>query len=294
MIKITIKSKNMSFESSLGEVKYMIGTNVLMKQRIINAIRKSFNNIKHSDYSLNKDLDTTVYINEQEVDFKKWKLYEINHMINYETEMKMSAKTITHKYFESILMDIEYDEHIKTINELLKDLNLEIKNKMGDVNSSLEIIPEIPELNSHLIVKLLCLNLYGDQEAANTYDITYEDGLLIQLQMIKSICELNKLKNYLVIIDVPLITLKMFEYISKHGLKNLHFLVITNQSINSNINDVINVDQKIIDFGDEISIYNDVFLEIGQHYEMEDLNALIKAYVKKEDTDEVKRLTKLL
>jgi hypothetical protein len=294
MINLEIRSSKDKVSFSIDDCKYIHGSNIIKKQWVIRVLKKFFFNVNHSEYALEKNLDYDIYLNDKIINTRQWKLYEIHNKIDLSSEFKLSSKTVMHKYFESILMDIEYEEIITTINALLGDLCDYILEKIGEIDKNVEVAPKMPDFNAKLIVKLLEIGISIDDLEANYFDLDYSNSILVQIKMIKKISEINNIKNYIVIIDVPFVTKEVIEEIENHCIENLHFIVMTEQKIDVPICKVVNLGNKIIDFADELAIYEDICQEIDLHYEIEEVKGLIKDYLLKKDTDEVKKLTTVL
>jgi len=279
---------------SIGGSKYIYGSNVESKVELFSIIKKHFCNITNSEFAIEQSQKTYLALNDKEVDYKQWRLYEVTHNYDFGNELKLGSHSIMLKYFESILINIEFDEIMTTINQLFIELSDVISTKMQMNQMEYEIYPEITEFNMKQLLKVIEPRLYKNECVADFYDLDYEEKLLLQLDLIERISKENVLKEYLILVDLPIVTENISKRINSHEIKNLHYLVILNHGLKCDYQLIVNLGKKCVDFSNEVSIYNDILMEIETDVDHEQIGELLNNYVMGNRTDKVLKLLNIL
>lgn len=195
MDNIKIFFSNKVVELAINQNKLILGNNYHKKFEIIKSIRQYFEKKNYSEYQQVNNHRCQIEFNENRLDNRGWELFEINNFFDLNNDIKLGSKSLLVKYFETSLKDIEYNESVNTINILLEDLSkefYEIK-EIKDVDLSVSFQP----LNYKTIIKLLNLSVLRDGIEANGYDLSYEQLIIFQLNLIKEIGLNENTKNLL-------------------------------------------------------------------------------------------------
>ncbi|NMA05936.1 MAG: hypothetical protein GX931_06175 [Acholeplasmataceae bacterium] len=290
MIKLNIQTGTQKVSFSLGEVTYFYGPNYDLKFDIIQTLRKHFFNVDQSEYDYEKEQTSRIFINDEALNIKKWKYYELTPMFNLETEFKLGSKSLMIQYVESNLVNIEYEEEVSSINILYQTLNELMTEKLNIEDFEVEIEPKLIELSLKTIIKSLELKLLKEEHIASTHNLTYSEIMKFQIFIAKSIAKNNPHKHYIFKVDLP----KLNEDIIKSlkDIENAHFIIVNEHDIlETPRENVIYFGKEIINFSDDVLLYEKIMLEYGSITTLEDLNIIIKQFLTKED-NEITRILK--
>lgn len=294
MNKITVTKKNTTISFSFGKVKCLVGQNIESKDFICRTIKKHFFGIDHSEYDRETDSLTDVLIDEKPLDTKKWKMYEISDHYDIDADLKMGSKTIMLKYIEMALVNIEYDDTLQTINILFNELASIVEEKINQNELKPSLSVEFPELTTKFLIKNMVLNALKDDYKVNGFNLSVEELLSIQIKMCIDIARTNPLYEYLFIIDSNFISFQLMKLVEEHDLMNLHFIISTRDSIDTTIDNVVSVEKYVIDFANDVDIYNEILMNLEVSLSLDELKEELKLYVKKDKNLSLNSLTKLL
>lgn len=271
MKKITLCKGNIEYELRIDKYKIIVGTNYSKKFELMNIFRSSFECIK-SSYSESNNLMTNILINDLEIDSKKCALYDLSPSFDLGSDLKMGSKSITYKYMDTILRNQLYFDSLNTINLLFLSLEEEINHEESDIRIAL------CDFNYKMLMKLISTFIVIEDEKANMYDLTYEEHILLQLKMISKIVENSVCEETFIILDIPILTKKMFYVIEK--LQRCSIFIFTNEYENElDINDVFICSQYPIDLADEGKIYSVFCEEYNVLYELKEIQIMLNNYV---------------
>ncbi len=269
MHKIEIKLPNKKINFGFSGVKYILGNNIELKYDIKKTIQKHFYNIDHSEFDLENSIQTSISIDDRQLDIKKWKFYQINEHMNFMDEVKMGTKTLSNKFIESLLSEIDIDERLLTINHLLDDLSNDMKTKIPD--DRIKFSTKFQNLNQKTLTKLVELLILDEEDLKmNLYNLSYNEIIQLQIGMIEYIAKINNAIQYIVIIDIPNITPKLQQDLSKSS-DNIHYFVFINHNIHCALNDVCFIGKKVIDFSNDALIYNEITMDLPIYLTLEEL-----------------------
>lgn len=291
---LELKINNKSQSLSINNIKFIFGENNLIKYEVFNEIRYQFNGFLHTEYSIDVKNKTALTIDGKPLDLKKWRLLEINHVADFQSELKISTKSLLYQFLETHLMDIEYNPLLTTVNTLLGDLSVEIFENCIESFEDIEITPKFVELTSKQLIKLIELDFIQKEHRSNLFDLSYNDLMILQCKMIIEISRKNPTKNFLMLIDIPILPKELLDLIESNSIKNLYILVNLYHPIIVDCKKVLNVDRKVIDFADEIAVYNEIMMSIECGVQFEEINELLNSYIAGNRTDYVEKLKKIL
>ncbi len=283
MIKLTIRTGNNTVSFPLNEATYFYGWNYPLKYEFISVLKKHFYRIDQSEYEHELLKTTNIMIDNQQLDLKKWKYYEISSNFSIENEFKLRSKSLMLKYFESALTDIEYEEIVSTINILFAELNEIITEKIIFENFGISIEAKVAELSLKNIIKLLELNLIKEEFLATGYNLEYKEIMLFQIKIAKTIAKINKLKNYIFIVYLPFIQKDIIVELNE-TIENAHFIIVNeHDSIDVERDKVIYFGNEITSFSDDVELYNKIMLEYGAITTLEELDKHLNEFLTKKD-----------
>lgn len=283
MHKLSIADNTRTINFSIGQKKYLVGNNFELKYEIIRAMRKQFYSIEPSEYASESGLISCIKIDDKPLDMKRWRYYEIHSRFDVDTDLKLGAKAIMLKYLESLLINIEYDPLIQTLNNLLKDLESLIDDLIEHQLEPYSLKSQFPEITIKTIIKLIELGVFKDDLKINMYDMSIIDSLKFQLLTVMKIAEMNLQNEYLICLESLWISKELLDIIESNKFPNLHILVFTEDKIKTDISNVVNFSKRIIDFANEVDLYNDIVLEADFQMSMDLLREYLSAYIQKDE-----------
>lgn len=274
MKKIDFYKGNKHYSLIVNQIKYLCGPNYSLKYELMNMLRQVMNKVDISENQIEHYGNIRVTIDDSSIK-KDVILYEINQFYDLMNDLKMQSKSFISKYFETYLNQNHQFDNFYTIKCLFETISLE----MNELSSNLKI--DFVELTNKQLIKLMLPYLMIEENRSNQYDFNYEDLILFQLRLIRYIAEKNPIKNYIVIVDIPVITNKINENLIR--LENVMTFVLTDNALN--VNDITEFSlfySNIIDFADEQFIFDNIYEQLPIYLELEEVYNLMKLIIKKE------------
>lgn len=246
MNNIIVKKGNKTYSLNIDKIKYCIGFNYLEKFHFKQIIIESLNNIKESEYSINNSGQAKIFINEKELDCKKVQFVSLSENYSIVDDLKLSTKSLIAKYLEALMSQVEYVDTINSINILLESFGNELDNDLIESR----FITYTPKL----FLKILLPIFIKNSECANEYDLDYNECILFQLKMIDYISRNNHLNTYICLLDIPLLTREIKEYLDK--MNCIVIVLLDKYNVVPDIKDIYLFDRIVIDLSEEEAIYN--------------------------------------
>lgn len=251
MRKITINNLSRNYEFAVSQIKYFCGENYQMKFEIINALKQNINHISLSERQKESIFEINLKIND-----KLWKektvLFEVNQHFDLMNDIKLQSKSLILRYYETVLEMLSLQDELLTLNTMFKVLeNL--------INRDEQIIhAKFPEMNEKQIIKLVQAILIKEEMQSNIFDFSYEELILLQLEILEYIVNNHFEITYFIIVDIPHLTEKIVNVFSKFN-DNVIILIFTNEVMRvENISDYCLCFSNLIDLADEEKIYENV------------------------------------
>lgn len=205
MKKIELIKGNKKYSIIVNHIKFLCGPNYDLKYRLMNILRQSLTKIESSEYQIENNLEVKTLIDDSPIK-KNTILFEVNQYFDLTTELKLQAKSLIGKYYETYLKENIHFDTISTINSLFELFS----NQINDDENKLYV--HFLEMNNKQLMKLLIPEIFIDDCYANMYDLNYEETIIFQLKLISYIVNKNPTQSYIVILDIP----QMTERIQKH------------------------------------------------------------------------------
>ncbi len=256
MKKLIIEGiKNGNNAILIDKYKFIFGFDMNTKFFIRNYLKKYFDKDSKSEYEIEKSIKSNVLINEKFIDLKQYTYVELYDLYDVKDDFKMGTKSLILKYYDLYLDKIEYNDLFITTNNLLKSLEEDINLNIGfnDFNVNGLFI----DLSKKSLLKMIELNILKEELEISPYILTYEEILILQLELIKKIAKLDHNKEYIALIEVPIISNALVKSII-HDIDNLNILVfscIVENSIKIDIDSIAIINNDIIDLYDDEQLY---------------------------------------
>ena len=271
--KITIKNLNDSIDIIIDKVKFVCGNDYESRDKIKKVLVNRFNKLSESEYS--EDIHKSeVLLDDEPIVINDYLFFCIDSNYDLISDTKLGTKSLSLEYVNALLDDIEYTEEYQTINNLLVGL---FDDRLEEVDyyikPNLECI-----ITKKLLVKLIELSFLNDDSIINNYDLTLEERIMIQLNMVKQI-SLKSKKNILLFIECPIISKAI-----KDTLENMNTtsIVVFDKIIKDSYDDILILDDIRIDTSNENELYELCLNSTTSYYNIKEMKEkLINDYLTK-------------
>ncbi|MDD3422303.1 MAG: hypothetical protein WC196_00125 [Bacilli bacterium] len=227
MKQLNVIDQGHTYGIIVNHYKYIIGRNYQLKHKIKTLIRQYMEKVSYSEYEDECMQRIGMNIDDSRIDTKGWFFFTITSEYDPTYDCKLGSKSLILKYLESQLQNIEFDDEFSTVklsldvfshSQLANLLNIQV-NQMG-------LEAYITEFNQKMLLKMLECTLLKDDLSINNHNISYEENVLLQMELVKRIALSVNDKQILVIIDIPLLTDKIKESIESIQLDKLLIIAL--------------------------------------------------------------------
>ncbi len=264
--KISIINLNVRIDIIVDKIKLICGNDFESRDKIKKVLNNRFNKLTESDYAQDKH-KSSVLVDDEPIAINDYLYFCVDSSYDLVQDTKLGTKSLALEYINSIFKDVEYTDEYQTINSLFTSL-LDEKTDESDYY----IRPYLDNLLSKkMMVKLLEFSFLNDDSIINNYDLTLEERIMIQLNMIKAI-SLRTEKKVLVLLDTPKLTSDMFDIINNI---NGQFLIIFNLIVDGQYENVLILDDIKVDLDDENQVYETANSNNTAYYTIEEMKSKI-------------------
>lgn len=272
MKKISIEGMKVNNNIILvDKYKLLFGFNTNNKFKIRNSIKRYFDKDQKTEYEIEKNIRNSVLINDRYVDLRNTELFEINELYDLKEDTKLGTKSILQKYYDLLLDKIEYNEIYTSIANLLKSLEDEIDLQIP--YDTINLIGEISDLTKKALVKMINVTTTKDELVTSPYLLEYEETILLQLNIVEKMARLDTEKEYLVMLNIPVLSKEIYNKIS-HEVDNLTILVFTyileDDIKDIKLDNIAIIDDDIYDLQNEEQLY-DISLTLNENISIAEL-----------------------
>ena len=206
-----------------------------------------------SEYEEENHNNVHIYLDDNELTQKKINIYFISPNYEFYQELKLQSKSILLKAIINELSDESYIETFLTIQSLTEMLCMQF-------NESHDIKLRDIKISPMTFVKLIEPTLVIDDFEMNEFDLSIEDFIFLQLDLIRQATSISKQEN-LIIVDCPIVTNKIQDRI-KEISNSMIIVFCTTMQTDYQLNSCYLIDKFTIDLADEESIYERICNEI--------------------------------
>lgn len=252
MNKLTIKKGDRQFSFNINHIKYCIGLNYQSKYELKKIFFEYFHNTKMTEHSENNTGKALISIDNLEINKKNSLFYYVHHQYSLQDDLKLSTKSLVSKYLEILLSQIDYNDTIQSINILLESFALELDSQI--ITS--QFITQTPKSLLKLLIPIYMIN----NEQANEFDLSYDDIIILQLQMIKYISK-DITKTVFCLIEIPELTHSIYKYIQSLD-QCIVIVVLISSTVSIELKDICYMSNMNIDCDNDEQIY-EIFVSKG-------------------------------
>lgn len=253
MRKLTIKKGIFKTDLLIDKYKFIIGNNEIQKLNLKRALKEFQVGLPLSEYEEENHNNVHVYLDDNELTQKKINIYFISPNYEFYQELKLQSKSILLKAIINELSDESYIETFLTIQSLTEMLCIQFNEDHDIKLRDIKISPTT-------FAKLIEPTLVIDDFEMNEFDLSIEDFICLQLDLIRQATSISKQEN-LIIVDCPIVTNKIQDKVKE--ISNSMIIVFC-RTIQTDylLNNCYLIDKFTIDLADEESIYECICNEI--------------------------------
>ena len=253
MRKLTIKKGIYKTNLLIDKYKFIIGNNEIQKLNLKRSLKEFQVGLPLSEYEEENHNNVHIYLDDNELTQKKINIYFISPNYEFYQELKLQSKSILLKAIINELSDESYIETFLTIQSLAEMLCMQF-NEGHDIKlRDIKISPTI-------FAKLIEPTLVIDDFEMNEFDLSIEDFICLQLDLIRQATSITKQEN-LIIVDYPIMTNKIQGKVKEISNSMIIVFCSTIQT-DYLLKNCYLIDKLTIDLADEESIYERICNEI--------------------------------
>lgn len=253
MRKLTIKKGIYRTDLLIDKYKYIIGNNEIQKLNLKRSLKEFQVGLPLSEYEEENHNNVHIYLDDDELTQKKINIYFISPNYEFYQELKLQSKSILLKAIINELSDELYIETFLTIQSLTEILCIQF-------NEGHDIKLRDIKISPTTFAKLIEPTLVIDDFEMNEFDLSIEDFICLQLDLIRQATSISKQEN-LIIVDCPIVTNKIQDKIKEISNSMIIVFCKTIQT-DYQLNSCYLIDKFTIDLADEESIYELICNEI--------------------------------
>lgn len=273
MKQLLISSGNINRTIIIDHTKYVLGSNAMNKYYLKQAVRQYFNKTV-SGYREEIGSECYFKIDDSPVDKKNTFFYEVTENYSINDDAKLNTKSLMLKYLETLYSGIDYMDTLNTLNILIESLS-------DEVSENAFVQSEFSTYSPKLLTKLVTAHYYEDESYKDEYDLSYEDLIILQLNMINYIVVHSKKYSYFILfIDIPLITDEIRSKIDELSKDRVYCLVFSKTVKDTEIENMCVEEDYFLDFANEEMVYYILNEKSTNLYTLEDIKNMINEYLK--------------
>ena len=237
------------------------------------AVRQYFNKTV-SGYREEIGSECYFKIDDSPVDKKNTFFYEVTENYSINDDAKLNTKSLMLKYLETLYSGIDFMDTLNTLNILIESLS-------DEVSENAFVQSEFSTYSPKLLTKLVTAHYYEDESYKDEYDLSYEDLIVLQLNMIDYIAvHSKKYAAIILFIDIPLITDEIKQKIDAISKDRVYCLVFSKVVRDTDIENICFEEDYFLDFANEEMVYYVLNEKSSTLYTLEDIKNMINEYLK--------------
>lgn len=282
MKKITLVEGENEYTFGINRYKIIVATNYetnyQFKQLFFKLMRQSGDSEYYQEHNHN---ETALLINDKKINKKHILLTKIDSTFYLSDELKMSAKSLLLKYFERKLSSNEFNDTIQTLQILFDSLETEI-------NEQTMFKIKFQKMSIKTLLKLAEAFIEKDDLVCNEYDLSYEELVLYQLDLLREIEKDLDLDHILVFVDLPIINEVLLSRLNEFSKSS--FIIMTSQYPKEiDLSNFYLIGNISVDCANDEQLYYEVSERSICHYTLQEVQFMLLNYFyhKEQCTDDI-------
>lgn len=249
---------------------------------------------ENTEYNNSITSQTSILIDDNIFSSTNAYFINVNPYFDLETDLKLGSKSLTLKYLESKLKDIEYKDEFATILGLLEALGDDYINDVNLLHDQTKIIFDLSDFTLKKLIKLLEPKIIKNDFDASVYDLSYYEMIKFQIDLVKELS--NDSDKYIFInIDVDIDSNLLNYIIETLTNDNIFcFILSNNKHTPLNIEKYLILNNQFIDMANEVDVYNNIIMNLPYHVDIPELSKIFTDYICGRRTIETVELEKII
>lgn len=283
-----IKKGNQSYRILIDDYKIIQGSNYRTKFDILRSLLRFSNGVKPTEYGEEMQNVPELLINEKVARAKDVLLIHISKDYLLSEESKLNSKSLLTKYFETLFTNPLFYDTINTINILFQSLSNELA-MISDISGT------FTSITPKQLTKLFDPQFLKDECIADEYDMTLEEIIMLQLNMVEYICHNQLYPYYIICIELSVLTPEIYHKIQE--VSSVCFILVfleVSTCLCKDIAKYVLCERRYLDIANEQDLYDMI---CDNHYtllNLEEAKQYMEHYIHNENTLERDFVVKLI
>lgn len=252
MKKLWMSKGKENFEILVDQYKIICGSNYVTCFEMKRFLQQLYLGIKPSEKAESNKAIPKVSLDDKTLSNKDFLYFRINKEYSLTTDFKLTSKSLALKYFEVLLSKYDFFDTINTLNILFESLTNEM------LDHSL-LSGRFQVLTNKSLLKMMSPFYLLDEDIVNEFDLSIDEIILLQLNMVKLISEEDKSFSQLILL-IELDELKE-EYLKliKKFCNTLSLIFVPNAStVDRNLKNYYLCENICFDLADDNQFYQTI------------------------------------
>ncbi len=285
-------------EFILPHTKILFGDNHALIFKIFMALEEHFSKGTSTEYAKEHYLERNVYWDDFPISPRECFLFRIDPYFDFYADMKMGSTSLLHRYAETLLADLPYEDNFSTLATAYQFLENEtIRETLAVDCDSLRLTFELEPLTPKLLLKLLSGRMMKDECESGRYDLTRSESIRLQLALIRRMVVATD-KRALVLYDGPLDSegLTPFALPDQENIQAqiTCLLATTSPHIPMDLASYAVMGRKAVDLADWSSVEHMIGMDLSWHWDEPSLREDFRRYIAGECDEKSLYLKKVL
>lgn len=277
MIDLNIVTHKGDFKLFINRIKAVYVSDYNVRRSLITALDGFFTREKDSEFATETNLTNKIYSDGKVLNINDYEYFKVTDHFDLKNELKLGAKTILLKYIEKKTEKIEYMESFQTMKYIIEEIALTIQDAILEDITSLTLDINF-DFEKKQLLKLILVDIIKEEYLANYMDISYEELIELQLELLLAITKESS-KPSIIAIDVPFFNDKWMDFFNMFS-QNVYIILLCDKIPNkiSSKDVFLFVDNLKIDLYDDNALY-DLCMNENRNYTLDEYRTfLIKKY----------------
>ena len=252
MKKIWMCRGKENYEVLVDQYKIICGSNYSASFEMKRFLQQLYLGIKPSERAEGNKSIPKVSLDDKPLSNKDFLYCRINKEYSLTTDFKLTSKSLALKYFEVLLSKYDFFDTINTLNILFESLTTEM------LDHSL-LSGRFQTLTSKSLLKMISPFYLLDEDIVNEFNLSIDEIILLQLNMVKLISEEDKSLSQLILL-IELDELKE-EYLKliKSFFNTISLIFVPNAStVDRNLKNYYLCENICLDLADDNQFYQTI------------------------------------
>lgn len=273
MIDLNIVTHNGEFKLFINQIKAVYISDYNVRRSLLTALDGFFAKEKDSEFATATNLTNKVYSDGKVLNINDYEYFKVTDYFDLKNEVKLGVKTILLKYIEKKTEKVEYMESFQTLKYIIEEIAISIQDAILEDITTLTLDINF-DFEKKQLLKLILLNILKEEYLANYMDISYDELIELQLELLLAMTKDNP-KYSIISIDIPFFNDKWMDLLKRFS-KNVYIILFCNK-IPSKIlaKDVFLFDDNLkIDLYDDNALY-DLCMNENRNYTLDEYRAFL-------------------